>query len=240
MAVPVRRFEWRTVKTLIAILSMSLVSLSANAQGTVNFANIAGGLNAPVFLNDGVTKVSGPDYVAALLAGPTASTLSQAATTPFLSGSSAGYFLNGGQQVFIPNIAPGGTAYILIEVWNSANFPNFAAAQSANLPNSWGWSGNGIPFTVTTGNPDGGVPGLPATLIGLTSFNLNAAVPEPSTLVLTGVGAALMLVFRRGSKLLGLQNGTATASGAARTFSMNERAGIGANHGGFVTGDSPN
>lgn len=181
------------MKKLITVLSVStLAAVAAYAQGTVVFANAGVGLNAPDFLDYGGTiKVSGAGYWAALLAGPAANSLSQIATTPYLSGGQAGYFMGGTQA--IPSVAGGSPAYILIEAWN-ANFLNFAQARASGLPGSWAWSNNGAPFTVTTGNV-GSPPTPPAALTGLTSFSFG--IPEPSTLALVGLGAAVVLVFRR-------------------------------------------
>ena len=149
-----------------------LASLTVYAQGTVRFANFdaATGLNAPVFINDGTTPLSGSNYTAALLAGPTETNLQLVATTPFLSGSQAGYF-NGGVQS-ITNVTGGGVASILIEVWNSAVFSSFAYAKASNTPNAWGWSDP--PFSITTGNPAGTPATPPAVLTLLTTFFLDS------------------------------------------------------------------
>ena len=186
-------------KLLTQVILYVLGTLTIWAQGTVNFQNIAVGLNAPVFLGDGVTKVSGPDYSAALLAGPSPISLSQIATTTFLSGSSAGYFLGGVQT--IPTVSGGGTAFVLIEVWNSALFSTFPFAQSSNMPNAWGQSAL---FSVITGNPNATPPEVPAVLTGLSSISVGQPIPEPTTLALW-VLAGLMLGLRlsRGRSTVG-------------------------------------
>src|SRR6266403_5272017 len=118
------------MKKLIATtLACTALGLAAYAQGTVTFANVGGGVNAPVFLSDGTTKASGSQYMAALLAGPSATSLAQIATTPFLSGAQAGYFLGGTQT--IPTVAGGGTAMVLIEVWNTTAGADFATAKAS-------------------------------------------------------------------------------------------------------------
>src|SRR6266478_5147988 len=67
--------QLRNMKKLIATtLASTLVGLAAYAQGTVNFANLGVGLNAPVTLADGTTK-AGSAYMAQLVAGNSASTL---------------------------------------------------------------------------------------------------------------------------------------------------------------------
>ncbi len=84
-------------------------------QGLVNFANLGPGLNAPVYMTDGTTKVS-TEHTAELLAGPSLSDMRSAATTHFLSGV-PGYFSSG--TVTISNVAPGATAFCLIQVWRT-------------------------------------------------------------------------------------------------------------------------
>lgn len=184
------------MKKLIATtLVCTAFGLAAYAQGTVNFQNVGGGANAPVLLSDGVTK-AGAGYTAALLAGPTASSMTQIATTALLS-TSPGYFLGGVQT--ITGIAAGGSAEFLIEIWNSGTYSSFAQAQSANTPNAFAWSNGGAALTTTTGNPTTTPAGLPSSLtaLGTTPIVLNSGVPEPSTLALAGLGAVALLMFRR-------------------------------------------
>ena len=183
------------MKKLIATtLLCTAAGLAAYAQGTVNFANVGAGFNAPVVLNDGTTK-AGAGYTAVLMAGPSASSLTQIATTPLLTGAQAGFFLGGVQS--ISTVAGGGTATILIDIYNSGAYSSFAAAQTANAPNAWAQSSM---FTVTTGNPNASPPTTPGTFapLGTTPIALNpGGVPEPSTFALAGLGAAALLFFRR-------------------------------------------
>ena len=177
------------MKKLIATtLLCTAAGLAAFGQGTVNFANVGVGLNAPVFLNDGVTKAAS-GYTAILMAGASATSLSQIATASV----SSGYFL-GGTQV-IPGVAGGATADILIEIYQTTS-GSFASAKSANVANTWAWSGGGTPFALKLADPTATPPQTPAALTGLTPLTLNS-VPEPSTFALVGLGAAAMLIFRR-------------------------------------------
>ena len=92
-----------------ALLSLVLVSaVATHAQGTVLFANLGAtgsGLNAPVYQSDGVTRLSGSQFMAELLGGPSQSSLAQIATTGFLQGNGAGYFSGGTQS--INTVVPG-------------------------------------------------------------------------------------------------------------------------------------
>jgi len=175
-------------KLTATLLATTLVGLAAFAQGTVNFVNLGAGLNAPVFLSDGTTKVGTTGFTAELMAGTSAANLASVATANFVA---AGYFQGSPATVAIATVTPGTAAFLQVRVFSTAS-GSFAAAQTANLANTWGQSGV---FSVVTGGA-GSPPTTPAPLTGLTSFSLNV-IPEPSSLALAGLGAAALLVFRR-------------------------------------------
>lgn len=182
-------------KLIYSTLICLLAAASAFAQGQVNFGNLSGasGLNAPITMGDGTTRLSGAQYQAQLLAGATAGSLTAVATSPFLTGGGAGYF-NGG-VVTLAGI-PGGTAgFFQVVVWNTTAGASYDLALASGLENAYGFSGV---FSVVTGNPAGSPPTTPAALVGLQSFSLNAEIiPEPSTFALAGLGLAGLLLFRR-------------------------------------------
>jgi len=192
--------EWADTKRGLTLL-LSLIAVTSglrgHAQGTINFVNLTAGnfVNAPVFESDGITKCSGSQFMAELLAGPAANNLASIATIGFLQGLGAGYF-NGGVQ-YVNTIPPSATAWVQVDIWNTASGATFDQAKSSGLLNSW-WQSSVFPVQL-----GGGFQGLPpAVLIGLgtSPVYLNGYVPEPSTLALAFLGAA-MLVFRvRGRK----------------------------------------
>ena len=197
-------------KLITTTLACTVIGLGAYAQGTLNFANINGtAVNAPIHLMDGTTKVTGSQYIAALLAGPSAGALAQIATSPFLTGGGAGYFTGGSAAV--PTVAGGGTAFIQVDVWDTTLGGTTTGATDAQAKaywlaghgNVWGASSfnyatdSGTPFSVVTANPSSNPPGTPSPLVGLTSFSLAPPVPEPSTFALAGLGAAALMIFRR-------------------------------------------
>ena len=175
------------MKSVLLVLLFSLSSVTAFAQGTVNFINIVGSLNAPFFFADGTTKI-GNGFTAELMAGTTATSLASVAETGFLSSAGAGYF-NGG-TVTLPFIAPGATGFFQVRFFDTAA-GSFAAAQAANLYNTWGQSSI---FSVATGGA-GTPPTTPAPLTGLTSVLAN--IPEPSALALIALGSASLLLRRK-------------------------------------------
>ena len=165
------------IKKLIATVVLNgVLSGAAFAQGTVVFANIGPGVDAQVYLSDGTTRLNGPQYMAELLAGPTASTLALIATTPFLSGNSAGYYADSTQT--INTVQGGGIAFIQVDVWNTAAGTTFDQAQASGFGNAWAQSSV---FSVQTGNW-GIPPTTPSILVGLTPLSLNAGTPMPAQL----------------------------------------------------------
>jgi len=187
-------------KILSAMLVSAVASVAAYAQGTVNFVNLSGNpaLNAPVTLSDGATRLAGGTFMAELLGGTSAGSLSlQGAATPFLTGGGAGYF-NGSTRV-ITGVAEGAVAFLQVRVWNTAYGATYAIAAAAGAGGQQDAFGLSNVFSVTTGAPNGGPPPtVPATMVGLQGFSLNTGIiPEPSTFALAGLGAAALLLFRR-------------------------------------------
>ncbi|HVV73530.1 MAG TPA: hypothetical protein VHI52_18800, partial [Verrucomicrobiae bacterium] len=151
----------------------------------VHFINIGAGasVNAPVYESDGITKCSGSQFMAELMAGPSADSLATIAMTGFLTGTGAGYF-DGGTPA-IPTVFYGSLAWIQIDVWNTASGSSFAQAKASGLPNSWWQSGV---FTAWTSSPFV-TPSPPGEMLGLgtSPVYLNSG-PEPSALALVGCG----------------------------------------------------
>jgi hypothetical protein len=187
------------MKKLAILTGCLLVSAMAVAQGTVNFANAAAGLNAPVS-NAAGDPCEGTGYWAQLYAVVDSSLTAVGDPVNFRTGGLAGVFLGGART--IPGVAAGADATVQVRAW-SANFSSWDAAWAAfgsgdaSAETGWSNSNTGMDnldsatFTVTTG---GGT--LPAgNLLNLTSFQL-AAVPEPSTIAL-GILAGLALLIRR-------------------------------------------
>lgn len=174
-------------KLILMVMLLLLPLFDLGGQGILVFANYGDGVRAPVYESDGVTKLSGPQFQAELLVGPS---FIGVATTPFGTGTLAGYF-NGGQQT-LNGILWDSPAWVQVEVWNTASGETFDQAQASGLPDSW-WESPA--FTVTLG---GGVvnPEPPSVLagLGIGPVYLNS-VPEPSTVALAALGVAML--FRR-------------------------------------------
>jgi hypothetical protein len=177
------------MKKLLTLVGVLAISASLSAQGTVNFANAGGGVNAPVFDVDGTTRLAGTDFMAQLYAGASADSLAPVGNaTSFLTGGGAGYF-NGG-VVAVPTVAPGATGFFQVVAWatQGGTHTSYAAALAAGAN-----AGQSTVFSTGTGGV-GEPPSPPLALVGLQSFNL---VPEPSTYALLALGAAALFLRRR-------------------------------------------
>jgi len=181
-------------KLLLTTVSLVL-AVSTYAQGTFNFGNnvptATPPINAPVFAEDGSTRLSGSAFMVQLYARPAGSSgafEAAGAAAAFLTGAGAGYWLPGTRAA--ANIAPGSSAEVVVRAWRVADGNTWETANAAGR----GW-GQSSALTITSGGA-GQPPSLPANLIGLTSFSL---VPEPSTIALGIIGGlgTLMLIRRR-------------------------------------------
>jgi hypothetical protein len=95
----------------------------------------------------------------------------------------------------VPNATPGGNATAQVRAWDNQNFTLQTWAQvmaaSPNVPR-----GVSAPFTLySLGDPNDATK-RPATLIGMTSFNI-AIVPEPGVIALGLLGFGVLLLRRR-------------------------------------------
>lgn len=179
------------MKKLILSVACVLAAVSAYGQATVNFANVAAGLSAPVFDVDKSTKIGSSAYLAQLYAGVDAGSLAAVpGSTPFL-GTAAPFtgFFNGGTKT-LTGITAGSRPFFQVKAWEASGGATYDAALAAGKK-------TGFSTVFQIGVDTGGV-GSPATppaaLIGLTSFSL---VPEPSTIALGVLGALALLIRRR-------------------------------------------
>jgi len=205
-------------RTLLSI-AVTALTISSFAQGTLNVGNnFTGTFRAPIYAPEpgnptavlsgqssggvpaGATVYNGnllgafntgANYTFAVYGGAAGildpAQLGLVISTPFRS--AAGNALPAGlittlAGVAVPGVATGNAATLQVRVWDNTTGASYATAttrgasalfQSAPL-------GGGVVFA-----PD---------MIGWASFNI-AVVPEPSTFVLAGLGAAALVIFRR-------------------------------------------
>jgi hypothetical protein len=123
---------------------------------------------APVLDADGITAITGPDYVAQLYAGPELALLRPTgAPTPFTSPIGKGFFQE--QTVVLPTVAPGSNAFLQIRVWQASKGASYEEARALG-----GKFGRSEVLQLIAGNE----PGAPQVLVGLQSFSLQAGLPQ--------------------------------------------------------------
>jgi len=191
------------MKRILGVTVAVIATVGAMAQGTVNFANLGAGVNAPIYDTDTTTKL-GAGFVVQLFAGSSAGSLAPIGTPIGFSTSVAGVFLGGSTP--IPGIAAGSTAFFQVRAWNASSGADwataFAAASSGNPNVKFGFNNMdyanplGPATSVLQTPPLGGGVVTPPNLLGLTSFHLTT-VPEPSVIALGALGVVALLLRRR-------------------------------------------
>lgn len=159
-----------TASTVWSLPAQLTVSTAVEGGGTIDFRNDFPGwtnLWAPVFDLDGVTPLSGSQYVAQLYAGPTLAQLRPAAPpTPFRAGFNAGFFQP--QLITLASVPVGSNAVVQVMAWDTAFGDSYEQARFTG-----GKVGKSQILNVTTGGdgaPDG-------SLLGMSSFSLQAGLP---------------------------------------------------------------
>lgn len=147
------------------------------------------------------SKPVGTGYTAQIWAGPLGTpdaslTAVVTGTTVFRTGAAAGFIVQPASDIVIPGVAGGGSAAMELRAWDNrgGTITTWAQVQGDNTV----LRGSSAIFnTQALGDPNGTPPTTSPFMVGLTSFNLYSAVPEPSTIALGVLGAAGLLLFRR-------------------------------------------
>jgi hypothetical protein len=135
-------------------------------------------------------RVEGPGYSATLWAAAGADQAESAlalvpgSLTPFRTGSALGGTPTP-IALAVPGVAPASTGTFQIRVWDNTGGATWDTALV-----------RGASQLFNVSNLGDGVLTLPADMANFQSFSLYV-VPEPSTFVLAGLGAAALLIFRR-------------------------------------------
>lgn len=212
------------MKKLFVTLAISAACVGAFAQGKVLFANdslhlvnmgmdsnrlkpadvASAGLPAPWAAVGGALP-SGTTLIAGLYAGQNASSLNLLTSVP-ISGS-AGFGRITSLSYILPAPFVGGvSAFFQVKVWETG-YASYEAAQAASAANTGllsygaqtdvfaGIPGASVTYPPLTGGNFSWLQGAAAWQAG--GFGTFNAVPEPSSMVLAGLGAASLLLFRR-------------------------------------------
>jgi hypothetical protein len=169
------------MKKLIIALAAIAMTTAAFAQGTVQLNNrIPGVVDARVLLPNG--SGAGAGFTAQLWGGPEGGALAPLTpTTTFRDSSAAAMGYVNAVDVSIPGVAAGGKATVELRAFNGADYGSSTIF------------GKSAPLNVSVGG--GNLP--PAALAGLNGGQPINLVPEPSTIALGILGAALLLIRRR-------------------------------------------
>lgn len=181
----------KTMKKLIVILAAALVSVSAFGQGTILFNNrVTGQVDAPVSRADGTGAGAGVNAQLFLVTGgSTFTALSPATTFRNSSAAAAFYVVQPSAPVTVPGVPAGQQATIVMRAWEGP-------VGSSYETTSVFLKGQSPPITISLGGvPTTGAPIPDAVLVGLQAFSFIS--PEPSTLTLGLLGAAVLLSRRR-------------------------------------------
>jgi hypothetical protein len=147
--------------------------------------------------------LTGSGYLAQLFAAPGAGAAESAliasanSITTFRTGTSSGGFA--AVTATLANVLPdAAVATLQVRAWDNTSglYPTWAAAEAAWLAGAANVAIGKSPLFDL--NAIGGNLNTPPLPVGMQSFNIYMnTIPEPSTFVLAGLGAASLLIFRR-------------------------------------------
>jgi len=181
------------VKRILLTLAVFWLGADAFAQGTLIFANLAPGVNAPVTNELTGARLVTVNFLADLYFSNTTNAPTDSLTaagfnvafSTITSGGGGGYFLGGTRTVS----GAAGPIEAQVRIWDSQFGSTYEAARAAG-----GFSRFSSPIVMALAIP----PAPPPALVGLTF------VPEPSSFALAAL--AVVLVLHRKSRLAGPRN----------------------------------
>jgi hypothetical protein len=180
------------MKKLLVTLAAVLVSVSAFAQGSVNFSNRTSAGDWKVALSTGPaaglnTVPIAVNIFAADASGTAPTGASLASTTFRTTPAAAAFFVTSIDEIDVPGLVPGSSSQKFVAQFTGQNIT------TAN-----------VPLVINPGAPAGGgtPPAPPGELLpadaGLFASGLTlTVVPEPSTIALGVLGAAALMLRRR-------------------------------------------
>jgi len=188
-------------KTLIMAAAM-FATVSAFAQGTVNFSNLGSNGVAAVFNTlTGANALAGSTFNVQLYYLPDGSNPD---TDPFMplglkvGLSAAGFFVGGNRTASVT--PPGSFAYFQVRAWETAFGTSYESALGASPVGGRGaLVAKSNVVRVDTGDPTSVPPGTAGNLVsaGLLRIDLIPVIPEPSVIGLGLLGAGALLLLRR-------------------------------------------
>lgn len=187
------------MKKILAIATGVVLSVSAMAQGVLDFNNVVAGSPRITELGGGTAYLAGSAYKVDLYYGAVGadpSTFTSLNTAvPFNVSPQAGTFAGG--QTRIPGFAPGATVVVQPRAWDAST--GFTSWQTAyNTPGTHVSPISAGTVNVVLKNADANPPEVGVKLAGYVGHSLVLApVPEPSTILLGLAGIGGLLFIRR-------------------------------------------
>jgi hypothetical protein len=181
-------------KTLATIITVGALVASSYAQGTVNFANAAASVVKQWTTLTDSTLINVPvggGRVELLWAAVGTTDLNLFSST----GATPGFIAPGrfsGGTITIPTTVAGSGVALVVRGWTGSSL---TWAGINPLTDQAGYSS--IFTLASTGNPTTVPPGTPASINPAFTGLTVVPIPEPSSMVLAGLGAASLLLFRR-------------------------------------------
>jgi hypothetical protein len=185
-------------KTLIAAALVAGLSTGVYAQGTIELRNDSNTSTSSTATANGLVFSGGAlwqgNLSITMLGGAVGGSLTPIVTVlgsaNFGDGDGGGQFTDFSQNPIytVPGVSAGTPAEIELEFWTGVE-TTYAGALASGAAGE-------LVDTVTFSNGTGGGATPPATLTGMPAVNL-VPTPEPSTIILGGLGAAALLAFRR-------------------------------------------
>lgn len=194
------------MKKLIITAALAMTAVAAFAQGTITFNN--GATTAIVWAPTGIppgatagAAIEGSYGIkVGLFYNTSGTTFTLVSPTPYLGTTSSGATnaafngrFNAG-TVIVQGLAAGQSGNFQVRAWQGS-FASYDAAKTGG-----GYIGASPTFSNPSGgavDPVTGIAGAAAGLTGLTAGFPVTGIPEPSTLVLAGLGLGALALIRR-------------------------------------------
>ena len=180
---------------IAAVLAAGMVV--AKGQGTIDFKNLVGALDAPLTFGGALRPnptvpddVLGNAFVAQLWDGSGDNNIGGAV---FFDERPAFAGIWAGETRTLDAIAPGGTANVRVRAWATDLAANWEDAVALNIGGTY----DSGAFDVEGLGGGGPPPAPPAIMQNFTGGEISAIVPEPSIAALGLLGAGLLLLRRK-------------------------------------------
>jgi hypothetical protein len=189
---------------VVGLALFTALNLSGQGIGIVSFTSV-GAPDSKKIMDPTCAFASGTSHRVALYWGAATETddrnLTQVGgSVAFLTGANAGTYVGGGRTIVTPGSTVNGLVLTFqVRGWNSAGGSTYEEA----IGSGNGYGGKGPIFTLKTKDPNNALEVMPSLYQapGYQGFTIwwesCPIIPEPSSIALTILAAAILLLFRR-------------------------------------------